>query len=77
MLAPSVEFIGERILQGDEAEEHSTSLIPGLTLWHTRTGWQLRAGMLFPTSGPREADRMFLSQIGNHLNWGALCGKKN
>lgn len=77
VLAPSVEFIGERILQGREAGEHSTSLIPGLTLWHTRSGWQLRAGMSFPTSGPREADRMFLIQIGNHLNWGALFGKKH
>lgn len=76
VLAPSVEFIGERILQGDAAGEHSTSLIPGLTLWHTRSGWQLRAGVVFPTSGPREADHMFLIQIGNHLNWGALFGSK-
>ncbi len=75
--APSVELVGERVLQGDETGEHSISLIPGLTLWHTRTGWQLRAGMLFPASGPREAERMFLIQIGNHLNWGTLFGTKS
>jgi hypothetical protein len=77
VLQPSVEFVGERVLQGDEAGENSTSLIPGLTLWHTRSGWQLRAGVLIPTSGPREADHVFLIQIGNHLNWGALLGRKN
>lgn len=74
---PSVEFVGEHLLQGDGAGENSASLIPGLTLWHIRTGWQLRAGVLIPTSGPREADQMFLIQIGNHLNWGALFGVKN
>lgn len=76
VFAPTVEFIGEQILQGAEAGQHSTSLIPGLTLWHTQSGWQLRGGMLFPASGPREADRMFLIQIGNHLNWGVLFGKR-
>lgn len=72
VLSPSVEFIGEKLLRGEESGTPSMSVIPGLTLWHPDTGWQIRTGIAFPTSGAREADRELFVQLGNHLNWGGL-----
>ncbi|MHB1309406.1 MAG: transporter family protein [Limisphaerales bacterium] len=76
VVAPSVELVGERILRGDAAGQYSTSVAPGVSFWHVRTGWQLRFGVLFPLWGQRETDRALMFQVGNHLNWGRLLGLK-
>ena len=65
----SVEFVGENILHGQAAGRTMTSLIPGLTLWHVHSGWQMRLGLEVPTGGTNEAASVVLFQIGNHLKW--------
>lgn len=72
VIAPSIEFIGETRLSGPDAREKTASLLPGLTLWWPKSGWQLHLGMSFPTTQTREANRVFLIQLGNHFNWERL-----
>ncbi|MEK7675163.1 MAG: hypothetical protein AAB676_04920 [Verrucomicrobiota bacterium] len=76
VLSPSIELVGRRILQGDTAGTDSVSLIPGLTFWHVPSGWQFRFGVQIPTTREREADTALIFQVGNHLNWGRLLGRK-
>ncbi len=76
VVTPSVELVGEHSFRGSIVGRHTTSLAPGLSFWHVRSGWQIRLGVQVPVAGAREADSVFLFQIGNHLNWGALFGKK-
>ena len=76
VVTPSVELVGEHSFRGSIVGRHTTSLAPGLSFWHVRSGWQIRLGVQVPVAGEREADSVFLFQIGNHLNWGALFGKK-
>lgn len=75
VISPSLEFVGERGFRGEQAGESSTTFIPGIHLWNTRSGWQYHLGVMLPASGEREADRVFLLQAGNHLNWGELFGR--
>ena len=70
VVSPSIEFVGERDLRVSDSD--STSLTPGITFWHTRSGWQLHFGVQVPVSGEREAESTVLIQLGNHLNWGAI-----
>lgn len=74
VFSPSLEVVGNRGFQGESSGENSVSLIPGLTFWHVRSGWQIHVGVATPVSGPREADTTFLIQFGNHLNWKRLFG---
>ena len=76
VISPSIEFVAESGFSGEGAGKTSTTVIPGLTFWNTRTGWQLHLGVSLPASGEREADRAFLVQVGNHINWGKLLGKR-
>lgn len=71
VISPSLELVGEKRYDGPDDGERSISLIPGLTAWWPRSGWQLHAGVSLPQSGERESDRAFLLQLGNHLNWKA------
>lgn len=72
VITPSIEFIGERRLSGRDAREKSASLLPGLTFWWPKSGWQLHLGVSFPATSTREADRVLLLQLGNHFNWERL-----
>ena len=76
VISPSLEFVAASGFSGEGAGKTSTTFIPGLTFWNTRTGWQIHLGVSLPTSGEREADRAFLIQFGNHLNWGELFGRR-
>lgn len=67
----SLELAGEKRLSGTERRQKSSSVVPGVAFWQPKTGWQLRAGVRLPRSGEREAERMLLLQISNHLDWGA------
>ena len=69
VVALSLEWVREKRLSGLDAGEKETSLVYGLSLWSPRSGWQVRAGVSLPRSASREADRAFLLQIGNHLDW--------
>lgn len=75
VVAPALELVGAHSFR-DPVGEHSTSLAPSFTFWHVRTGWQFRFGVQLPVAGQREADGVFTIQVGNHLNWGALFGKR-
>jgi len=75
VFSPSLELTGNRGFQGESSGENSVALIPGLTFWHVRSGWQIHLGVGAPVSGAREADATGLIQFGNHLNWGRLFGK--
>lgn len=77
VFTPSVELIGEQRYDGPDDGEHAVSLLPGVTLWWPRSGWQFRVGVMLPQSGEKEADRTYLVQIGNHFNWGTLLGRHN
>lgn len=72
VVSASLEFVGSKRFGGTDAGEKSTSISPGITFWLPKSGWQLRAGVNIPGSGTREADRIFLLQLGNHLNWDDL-----
>lgn len=74
VISPSLELISSKRLSGLDSAEKSTSLLPGLTLWWPQSGWQLHAGVNIPQSGNREADRIYVLQIGNHFNWEDLFG---
>jgi hypothetical protein len=76
VISPSIEYVAEQGFSGEGAGKHSTTFIPGVSFWNTRSGWQFRVGVALPASGEREADRAFLFQVGNHFNWGDLLGKK-
>lgn len=76
VVSPSLELVGTRGFQGVAAGENSLSLIPGLTFWHTHSGWQIHVGVAAPVSGQRENDATLLIQIGNHFNWGRLFGRE-
>lgn len=65
----SLEVVHSRRLSGEDAGERSTSLVPGVHWWWPKSGWQVRAGVSIPRSEAREAERIFLLQLGNHLNW--------
>lgn len=69
VVSASLEFIGNKRFSGEDAAERSTSIVPGITFWWPKSGWQIHAGVSIPRSGTREADRTFLLQIGNHFNW--------
>lgn len=69
---PSLELTGIRSFGGEEGGQRQATLIGGLNAWFPRNGWQIRAGMAFPVSQTREADRTILFQIGNHFNWDKL-----
>jgi hypothetical protein len=75
VVSPSIEFVGENALRGPESGSHTTSITPGLTFWHRPSGWQIHAGVSVPVSGEREAEQIFLLQVGNHFNWGRLFGR--
>lgn len=70
----SVELLNTRRFSGEDAGERSTAIIPGIHFWWPKSGWQIRAGLSLPKSGEREAERTFLLQIGNHLNWEERLG---
>ncbi len=74
VFSPSVEVVGDSTFRGDESGRTELSLLPGLTLWHTHSGWQVHAGMLLPLREVRESDVVGLVQFGNHFNWGSLLG---
>lgn len=75
VISPSLELLGTRGFQGTAAGQNSVSLIPGLTFWHTHSGWQIHVGVATPVSGRRDSDATLLIQIGNHFNWGRLFGR--
>lgn len=72
VISPSLEFVGSKRLSGNDSGERETSISTGLNFWWPKSGWQVRAGVAIPISGVREADRTFLLQVGNHLNWGKI-----
>ena len=72
VLSVALEFIAEKRLSGEDRGEKSARLVPGVALWRPKSGWQVRAGISIPRSTEREADRTFLFQISNHLDWEAL-----
>ena len=72
VFSPFCEFLGESAFSGEEAGEHSFSLLPGFSLWHVGSGWILRMGASFPLTSTRESDLVFYLQIGNHVSWGDL-----
>lgn len=74
VIAPSLELVGEHSFHEINLGRHTTSLAPGLSLWHVRSGWQIRVGAQLPVAGSREADSVFTIQVGNHLNWRTLFG---
>lgn len=76
IISPSLELVGEHSFHEVALGRHTTSLAPGLSFWHVRSGWQIRIGAQLPVAGQREADSVFTIQVGNHLNWGALFGRK-
>lgn len=71
VFAPSLELVGEHSFRSIDLA-HATSIAPAVSFWHVASGWQLRAGVLLPIAGQREADAIFTLQIGNHLNWRSL-----
>lgn len=77
VVTPSVELVGEHSFRGSVVGRHTTSIAPGLSFWHVRSGWQIRLGVQVPVAGEREADSVFLLQVGNHLNWKRLFGMKD
>ena len=77
VVAPMFELVGEHSFRESLLGRHTTSVAPGLSFWHVRSGWQLRIGAQLPVAGRREVDSVFTIQIGNHLNWGALFGKNS
>lgn len=74
VISPSLELVGEHSFHEINLGRHTSSLVPGISFWHVRTGWQLRIGAQLPVAGNREADSVFTIQIGNHLNWRSLLG---
>lgn len=76
VLSASLELVGARGFQA-AAAEHSIAAVPGFTLWHLGTGWQLHAGVEVPVSGPHESDATLLVQAGSHFNWGRLFGARH
>lgn len=72
VISASLEFVGGKRFGGADAGEKSTSIVPGIGFWFPKSGWQLRVGVDIPLSGTREADRIVLLQLGNHLNWDDL-----
>ena len=76
VIAPAVELVGEHGFR-EITGQHSTSLAPSFTFWHVRSGWQIRLGVQIPVAGQREADSVVTVQMGNHVNWGALLGRKH
>lgn len=72
VVSPSLELIGGKAWRGETTGERSLSALPGVALWWPKSGVQVRAGVQVPLSGPREAARTFLLQIGAHRNWDAL-----
>lgn len=70
----SLELVHSRRSSGEDAGEKVTSIVPGLHFWWPESGWQMRAGIGLPQSQAREAERIFLLQIGNHVNWERWLG---
>lgn len=77
VISPSLELVGTRGFHGNAKSEDSLSLIPGMTFWHTHSGWQVHIGVAVAVSDQRESDATLLMQIGNHFNWGRLFGRRN
>jgi hypothetical protein len=75
VLSGSLEIVGDRGFQA-AVGAHSIAAVPGVTLWHLGTGWQLHAGVEVPVSGPHDADATLLVQVGSHFNWGRLLGAR-
>lgn len=68
--ALSLEVIGGAALAGEGAGATTVALLPGLSLWWPRTGWQLRVGVARPVYGEHdEGDWAFMLQVGNHRRW--------
>ena len=76
VVSPSLELVGEHSFHEINLGRHTTSIAPGLSFWHVRSGWQIRIGAQLPVAGRRESDIIFTIQVGNHLNWRALFGGK-
>lgn len=74
VISPSVELVGERAFRGPAAGSNTLSITPGITFWHRPSGWQIHAGVSVPVSGERNADQVFLLQVGNHFKWGRMLG---
>lgn len=72
VLSPSLEMVSDSTFRSDEGGRTELSLLPGITLWHTMSGWQIHAGVLLPLREPRESDLTGLLQFGNHFSWGSL-----
>lgn len=69
VVSSSLEVFGSKRLGGNDSGEHESSILPGLHFWWPKSGWQIRAGVAMPLSRAREAERTFLFQVGNHVNW--------
>jgi len=76
VFTPSVEYVGEYGLRGVSRDNDSGVIIPALTCWHVPSGWQFRFGVQFPITRSKEAEPVFMFQVGNHLNWASLLGLK-
>ena len=76
VVALSLELAGGQALRGGEDSRPSISLVPGVHLWDTRSGWQARFGMGIPVTKSREADQVFHFQVGTHMNWNNLFGRR-
>lgn len=72
VISPSMELVGERAFRGPAAGSNALSITPGITFWHQPSGWQIHAALSVPVSGERNADQVFLLQVGNHFNWGRM-----
>lgn len=65
----SLEVLGETALGGSDSGQTEITVLPGFHLWHTKSGWSVRAGLGIPVTEEREANKTVYIQIGNHLNW--------
>ena len=70
VVSPSVEFQGsDRLGRGTAGDKNQTSVLPGLTLWWPRSGWQVHAGISIPLSNFSSVHYVVLLQLGNHFSW--------
>ena len=76
VFTPSIEYVGEYGLRGVSRDNDNGVIIPALTCWHVASGWQFRFGVQLPITRDKEAEQIFMFQVGNHLNWASLLGLK-
>jgi hypothetical protein len=67
MLSALMEFNGGLNMSGPEKSENVLYVTPGLKL--TYNGWHIGAGVRFPLTDNRLADRIVLLQWGFHFSW--------